>query len=45
MNLAGVKAIQRKKVKATTDSKHTLPITPNLLKRLFAVLTRGLGWR
>lgn len=33
MNLAGVKAKQKRKFKVTTDSKHNLPISPNLLKR------------
>ena len=37
MKLAGVEAKQRKKFKATTDSKHTMPVAPNLLKRQFAV--------
>ncbi len=35
MKLAGVEAKQRKKFKATTDSKHNLPVAPNLLKRNF----------
>jgi len=37
MKLAQVTAKQRKKFKATTDSKHTMPVAPNLLKREFAV--------
>jgi len=44
MKLAGVEAKQRKKFKATTDSKHTMPVAPNLLKRQFAVQTRDLVW-
>ena len=38
MRLAQVTAKQRKKFKATTDSKHTMPVAPNLLKREFAVV-------
>lgn len=37
MKLAGVSAKQRKKFKATTDSKHKLPVSPNLLDRQFTV--------
>ena len=35
MNLAGVAAKHKKKFKATTDSKHNLPVAPNLLNRQF----------
>jgi transposase InsO family protein len=37
MKLAGVQAKPKKKFKATTDSKHNLPIAPNLLNRQFEV--------
>jgi len=37
MKLAGVAAKQKKKFKATTDSKHNLPVAPNLLNRRFKV--------
>jgi transposase InsO family protein len=37
MKLAGVEAKQKKKFKATTDSKHNLPVAPNLLDRNFEV--------
>ena len=37
MKLAGVVAKQKKKFKATTDSKHNLPVAPNLLNRQFEV--------
>ena len=37
MNLAGVYAKQKRKFKATTDSKHNLPVAPNLLDRQFEV--------
>ena len=37
MKLAGVVAKQKKKFKATTDSKHNLPVAPNLLARNFQV--------
>ena len=46
MKLAGVEAKQRKKFKATTNSKHSLPVAPNLLQRQFTVPKRlGLGGR
>ncbi len=44
MKLAGVVAKQRKKFKATTNSKHTMPVAPNLLQRQFAAQTRDLVW-
>ena len=37
MKLAGVAAKQKKKFKVTTDSKHNLPVAPNLLNRQFEV--------
>ena len=37
MKLADVAAKQKKKFKATTDSKHNLPVAPNLLNRQFEV--------
>jgi transposase InsO family protein len=37
MRLAGVAAKQKKKFKVTTDSKHNLPVAPNLLNRQFEV--------
>lgn len=37
MNLAGVAAKQKRKFKVTTDSKHDLPVAPNLLNRGFEV--------
>lgn len=37
MRLAGVEAKQKRKFKATTDSKHNLPVAPNLLNRQFEV--------
>ena len=37
MELAGVSVKRRKKFKATTDSKHKLPVAPNLLNRQFRV--------
>ena len=44
MKLAGVAAKQRKKFKATTDSKHTFPVAPNLLNRRFSVSTPNCVW-
>jgi transposase InsO family protein len=37
MKLADVAAKQKKKFKVTTDSKHNLPVAPNLLNREFTV--------
>jgi transposase InsO family protein len=37
MDLAGVYAKQKRKYKVTTDSKHNLPVSPNLLDRNFSV--------
>jgi putative transposase len=37
MKLAGVTAKQKKKFKVTTNSKHNLPVAPNLLNRQFEV--------
>jgi transposase InsO family protein len=37
MKLAGVSAKQKRKFKVTTDSKHNLPVAPNLLNREFEV--------
>lgn len=37
MKLANVSAKQKKKFKVTTDSKHSLPVAPNLLNRQFKV--------
>ncbi|WP_319548656.1 DDE-type integrase/transposase/recombinase [Desulfogranum marinum] len=44
MNLAGVKAKQKKKYKATTDSDHTLEVFPNLLQREFSVSGPNQAW-
>ncbi len=44
MNLAKISARQNKKFKATTDSKHNLPVAPNLLDREFAVAEPDLVW-
>jgi len=44
MKLAGVQAKQKNKFKATTDSKHNLPVSPNLLKREFTVLQPNIAW-
>jgi transposase InsO family protein len=37
MHEAGLAAIQRRKFKATTNSKHNWPVAPNLLERHFSV--------
>jgi len=42
--LHGIKAKAKKKYKATTDSKHNLPVAPNLLGRRFAVDVPNRVW-
>jgi len=44
MREAGLKAKSRRKYKATTDSNHSLPIAPNLLKRDFEVDRPNAVW-
>jgi len=44
MALAGVSARQSRKFKATTDSKHNLPVAPNLLDRQFNVVEPNRVW-
>lgn len=44
MKLAGVEAKQRKKFKATTNSKHNLPVAPNILVRRFTVTKPDFVW-
>jgi len=35
---------QRKKFKATTNSKHNFPVAPNLLDQIFDISTPGMAW-
>ncbi len=35
---------QKRKIKATTDSQHSLPVAPNLLDRQFAVTAPNKDW-
>lgn len=44
MELAAVRARHKKKYKVTTDSKHKLPVAPNLLNRNFAVTTADFAY-
>lgn len=44
MKRTGIRAKTRRKFKQTTDSKHSLPIAPNLLNREFAQPKAGLVW-
>ena len=44
MKLAGVSVKQAKKFKATTDSKHDLPVAPNMLNREFDVSEPDRVW-
>lgn len=40
----GLRCKQKRKFKATTDSKHALPIAPNLLARQFVVAAPSRAW-
>ena len=44
MQAAGMQARKRKKYVATTDSKHSYPIVPNILNRGFVVERLGQVW-
>jgi putative transposase len=44
MKVLGIKAKGKKKFKATTDSKHNLPIAPNLLNRDFTATKPNEKW-
>ncbi len=44
MKLAGVTVKQGRKFKATTDSKHNMPVAPNLLDRQFEVAEPNRIW-
>lgn len=44
MKEMGLRARTRKKFVATTDSKHALPVAPNLLNRDFAAERTGMKW-
>lgn len=44
MKQAGLKARHKRRYKVTTDSKHSLPVAPNLLNRQFAVEKPDQVW-
>jgi len=44
MKHLGLRAKARKKFKVTTDSKHNLPVAPNLLNRDFTALAPNQKW-
>ena len=44
MHLADVRVKQKKKFRVTTDSKHNLPVAPNLLDRQFDVSAPNRVW-
>jgi putative transposase len=44
MREAGLRAKSARKYKATTDSKHHLPVAPNLLERQFTVTQADSAW-
>ena len=40
----GLRCRQKRKFKATTDSRHSLPVAPNLLDRKFSVAAPNKAW-
>jgi putative transposase len=40
----GLRCKQKLKIKATTDSKHNLPVARNILNREFTVNSPGIVW-
>ncbi len=40
----GIKCVQKRKYKATTDSKHSLPVAPNLLQQRFTAKAPNQVW-
>ena len=44
MKLAGISVRRRRKFKATTDSRHNLPVAPNLLNRQFEAAEPDRVW-
>lgn len=44
MKIAGISPIRKKKYRVTTNSKHNLPISPNLLKRNFRIEDLNKVW-
>jgi putative transposase len=40
----GLRCRQKRKFKATTDSRHNLPVAPNLLGRQFSVSAPNQAW-
>jgi len=44
MREAGIQAIQKRKFKVTTDSKHNLPVAPNILDRNFFASSPNMSW-
>src|SRR5262249_18496889 len=44
MRLKGIFAKRRRRYRATTDSKHTLPVAPNVLDRQFQVDAPDTAW-
>lgn len=44
MCLAGLSVRKKRKWKATTSSRHSLPVSPNILARDFAVASPDLAW-
>jgi transposase InsO family protein len=44
MREAGIQAIQKRKFKATTNSKHNLPVAENILNRNFTASSPNMSW-
>ena len=42
--MLGLRCKQKRKFKATTDSRHALPLTPNRLNRQFTVKAPNQAW-
>ncbi len=44
MKEAGIRSIQKRKFKVTTDSKHNLPVAENILNRDFSASSTNMKW-
>jgi transposase InsO family protein len=44
MRESGLQAVQRRRFRVTTESKHQYPVTPNVLDRRFGVETPNTAW-
>jgi len=44
MRVNGIRARHKRRFKATTDSRHTLPVAPNVLNRQFSPIAPNMSW-